>query len=101
MRILVAEDDPRLGPSLKKGLEASLYAVDLVADGDDALAYGLAIPYDLVILDVMLPLQSGFEVCRRLRAEKRAMPILFLASSLSTFMTGEIVNVNGGNVLCG
>lgn len=80
MRILVAEDDPRLGPSLKKGLEASLYAVDLVADGDDALAYGLAIPYDLVILDVMLPLQSGFEVCRKLRAEKRAMPILFLTA---------------------
>jgi DNA-binding response OmpR family regulator len=80
MRILIAEDHPSLGPSLKQGLERSHYAVDLVANGDDALLLGRAVPYDLVILDVMLPGVNGFEVCRRLRDCKRSMPILFLTA---------------------
>ncbi len=80
MRILVAEDDPHLGPSLKKGLEASHYAVDLVTDGDEALSLGLAIPYDLIILDIMLPQVDGFKVCRQLRDQKRMTPILFLTA---------------------
>ena len=80
MRILIAEDHPSLGPSLKQGLERSHYAVDLAANGDDALLLGRAVPYDLVILDVMLPGISGFEVCRLLRDCKRSMPILFLTA---------------------
>ncbi len=80
MRILIAEDHPSLGPSLKQGLERSHYAVDLVANGDDALLLGRAVPYDLVILDVMLPGINGFEVCRQLRDCKRSMPILFLTA---------------------
>lgn len=80
MRILVAEDDPRLGPSLKKGLEQSHYAVDLVADGEEALSVGLAIPYNLIILDIMLPKMDGLEVCRQLREQKRMTPILFLTA---------------------
>jgi DNA-binding response OmpR family regulator len=80
MRILIAEDHPSLGPSLKQGLERSHYAVDLVENGDDALLLGRAVPYDLVILDVMLPGINGFEVCRQLRDCKRSMPILFLTA---------------------
>lgn len=80
MRILVAEDDPRLGPSLKKGLEESHYAVDLVADGEEALSVGLAIPYNLIILDILLPKLDGLEVCKRLRDQKRMTPILFLSA---------------------
>jgi DNA-binding response OmpR family regulator len=80
MRILVVEDDPRLGPSLKKGLADTHYAVDLVADGDDALSAALAIPYDLVILDVLIPGMNGFNVCRELRAQGRTAPILFLTA---------------------
>jgi DNA-binding response OmpR family regulator len=80
MRILIAEDHPSLGPSLKQGLERSHYAVDLVPNGDDALLLGRAVPYDLVILDVMLPGTNGFEVCRKLRDCKRSMPILFLTA---------------------
>jgi DNA-binding response OmpR family regulator len=90
MRILVAEDDPHLGPSLKKGLEASHYAVDLVTDGEEALSVGLAIPYDLIILDIMLPRTDGFEVCRQLRDQKRMTPILFL-----TALSGVDHRVNG------
>lgn len=80
MRILVAEDDPYLGPSLKKGLEESQYAVDLVADGEEALSVSLAVPYNLIILDILLPLMDGFEVCKRLRDQKRMTPILFLSA---------------------
>ena len=90
MRILVAEDDPRLGPSLKKGLEENHYAVDLVSDGEEALAVGLAIPYNLIILDIMLPHIDGFEVCRQLRDQKRTTPILFL-----TALSGVDQRVNG------
>ncbi len=80
MRILVVEDDPRFGPSLKKGLEKNYYAVDLVADGEDAVLISSTMPYDLIILDVLLPKLNGFEVCRQLRSQKRTMPILLLTA---------------------
>jgi DNA-binding response OmpR family regulator len=80
VRILVAEDHPSLGADLKQGLERSRYAVDLVADGEDALALAMAVPYDLIVLDVMLPSLSGFEICRKLRDQKRTVPILFLTA---------------------
>lgn len=48
--------------------------------GDDALALGLAVPYDLIVLDVMLPGIDGFEVCSRLCDHKRRMPLLFLTA---------------------
>ena len=80
MRILVAEDHPALGSDLKKGLERCSYIVDLVSDGEDALALGLTTSYDLMILDILLPGLSGLEVCEHLRNRKRRMPILFLTA---------------------
>jgi DNA-binding response OmpR family regulator len=80
MRILIAEDDPRLGASLKQGLEESHYAVDLATDGSTALALGQDIDYDLIVLDVRLPQLSGFDVCRDLRRKNRMMPIIFLTA---------------------
>ncbi len=80
MRILVVEDDPRLGPSLKKGLEGSHYAVDLVPDGEDALLMAATTPYDLIILDVLLPNLDGFAICKQLREQEKTMPILLLTA---------------------
>jgi DNA-binding response OmpR family regulator len=80
MRVLVVEDDPRLGPNLKKGLEKHHYAVDLVTDGEDAVLVCTTTPYDLVVLDVLLPRLNGFDVCRQLRDDRRTMPILFLTA---------------------
>lgn len=80
MRILIAEDDPHLGPSLKKGLEADNYAVDLVVDGEEALSMAVSVAYDLVILDVLLPRLDGFAVCRHVREQKHTLPILFLTA---------------------
>jgi DNA-binding response OmpR family regulator len=93
MRILIAEDNPRLGPTLKKSLENYHYAVDLATDGEDALSSGLSTAYDLLILDILLPGLSGFEVCRRLRDHKRAFPILMLTA------LGEVEKrINGLNL---
>ena len=80
MRILVVEDDPRLGPSLKRGLEKHHYAVDLATDGEDAALMATTTPYDLIVLDVLLPGLNGFEVCRQLRDRKRTTPILLLTA---------------------
>ena len=80
MRLLVAEDHPVLGRDVKKGLEQCHYAVDLVTDGADALAWAQTTPYDLVILDILLPGMDGWEVCKQLRASQRTMPILFLTA---------------------
>jgi DNA-binding response OmpR family regulator len=80
MRILVAEDDIHLGPSLKKGLEGNHYAVDLALEGEEALSFGLTVPYDLIILDVLLPGLDGFDICRRLRNQGKKTPILFLTA---------------------
>ncbi len=80
MRVLVVEDDPRLGPSLKKWLEGNHYAVDLVTHGEDALLQALSTAYDLLVLDVLLPRLSGFDVCKQLREQGRSMPILLLTA---------------------
>jgi DNA-binding response OmpR family regulator len=64
MRLLVVEDHPKLGPQLKKGLERCHYLVDLVGRGEEALARERDVPYNLIILDIMLPGLSGREVCR-------------------------------------
>src|SRR5579864_6197335 len=80
MRILVVEDDPRLGPNLKKGLEKHHYAVDLVTDGEDGFLIGSTVSYDLIVMDVLLPRLNGFEVCRQLRRNNRTMPILLLTA---------------------
>lgn len=80
MRILLAEDNPSLGPNLKKSLEQYHYAVDLMTNGEDALVSGLSVPYDLIILDILLPGLNGFEVCRKLRDRKRTVPVLMLTA---------------------
>ena len=80
MRLLVVEDDRALGSSLKAGLEAANYAVDLVADGADGLAMAVAFPYDVLVLDVMLPHRNGREICQELRRQGFRTPILLLTA---------------------
>jgi DNA-binding response OmpR family regulator len=80
VRLLLVEDHPELGPDLKAGLEECHYAVDLVTNGEDALALTNLVPYDLLILDILLPGLDGWEVCRRLRAQRKPLPILFLTA---------------------
>ncbi|MEP6620929.1 MAG: response regulator transcription factor [bacterium] len=80
MRILIAEDDERLGDVVARGLRKQSYAVDVVTDGARALIEAALVPYDAVILDVMLPSQSGYDVARALRARGNTVPILMLTA---------------------
>lgn len=80
MRILVVEDDPQLGPALKARLESQRHATDLMITGPDGLAAALAVSYDLLILDVLLPGMDGFALCRELRARHVATACLLLTA---------------------
>jgi two-component system, OmpR family, copper resistance phosphate regulon response regulator CusR len=80
MRLLLVEDDARIARFVAKGLREQAYAVDVTANGDDALYEAAINSYDLVILDVMIPGRNGFEVCRELRRARQRMPILMLTA---------------------
>lgn len=80
MRVLVVEDEERIARFLKKGLEEESYAVDVVGDGSSALDWVAGASYDLILLDVMLPGLTGFEVCRLLRQRGVSTPILMLTA---------------------
>src|SRR5438876_1135896 len=80
MRVLLVEDEPTAARLLAKGLREQAYAVDVTADGRAALLQFDAADYDIVILDVMLPLTDGFAVCRAIRESGSAVPILMVTA---------------------
>ena len=82
-RILVVEDDARLRATLERVLVAEHYDVESADDGNEALRRARERPFDLVVLDIMLPGLDGIAVCRRLR-ERGAVPILLLTARGST-----------------
>lgn len=80
MRVLIAEDAPRLAQLLRRGLQDDGHAVDVTGTGTDALWLGQENPYDAILLDVMLPGLTGFEVCQRLRAARCSVPVIMLTA---------------------
>lgn len=80
MRILIIEDERKIAQAIRKGLEQETFAVDICFDGDEGLRYALDEPYDLIILDRMLPLMDGVTVCQELRKEGKQMPVLMLTA---------------------
>ncbi|MCB0212813.1 MAG: response regulator transcription factor [Anaerolineae bacterium] len=80
MRILVVEDEDRIAGFLKKGLEEESYAVDVAYDGIAALDWVAGTLYDVILLDVMLPGLTGYEVCQILRQRDINTPILMLTA---------------------
>jgi two-component system response regulator RegX3 len=78
-RILVVDDEPAIRDAVGYALRTEGFDVDMVADGEEALEAALGAPYDVVVLDLMLPRMSGTEVCRRVRAES-AVPIIMLTA---------------------
>jgi two-component system copper resistance phosphate regulon response regulator CusR len=80
MRVLLVEDERATARLLAKGLREQAYAVDLVHDGLVASERLADSEYDIVVLDVMLPRQSGLDVCRRLRAAGKHVPVLMLTA---------------------
>ena len=80
MRILLVEDESRVAGFIAKGLREQAYAVDISSDGEQALYQAAVNQYDIVILDVMLPVKDGHTVCRELRASGFRTPILMLTA---------------------
>jgi DNA-binding response OmpR family regulator len=80
MRILIIEDDPKMGQLLKDALEKKSHRTLLTASGTDGLEIGSSHEFELIILDVMLPGMSGFEVARQLRSRDIRTPILMLTA---------------------
>ena len=80
MRILLIEDEPRLNTFLKEGLEQNGYIVDAVMNGSAGLELAAVSIYDLVVLDIMLPGQSGFEVLQNMRQFKINTPVIIISA---------------------
>jgi two-component system OmpR family response regulator len=80
MRVLVVEDEIKMAELLARGLREEGHAVDVAGRGEDALWMVQAIPYDVVILDIMLPGLDGLETCRRMRASEVWTPVLILTA---------------------
>ena len=80
MRILVVDDDRRLCGIIKRGLLEETYAVDVAYDGEEGEYMAEVSPYDLIILDIMMPKKDGIEMCRELRSKRINTPILMLTA---------------------
>lgn len=84
MKILVVEDEKKVASFLKKGLEQEYYTVDVAHDGRAGLDLSLTEEYDLIILDIMLPLLDGITLLREIRNAKLIVPVLMLTAKDST-----------------
>ncbi|MGM0354439.1 response regulator transcription factor [Streptomyces sp. ECR3] len=99
MRLLIVEDEKRLALSLAKGLTAEGYAVDVVHDGREGLHRATEGPYDLVILDIMLPGMNGYRVCAALRAAGHEVPILMLTAKDGEYDEAEGLDTGADDYL--
>jgi DNA-binding response OmpR family regulator len=80
MRILLIEDEQKVSALVKRGLTAERYAVDVAADGLEGLEFAGVYPYDLIVLDLMLPRLTGAEVLQRIRRTNTFVPVLVLTA---------------------
>jgi two-component system OmpR family response regulator len=80
MRILVVEDEQTMAESLRRGLVGEGFAVDVAPDGEEGLWLATENPYDVIVLDIMLPKLNGYQVCRELRAAEVWTPVLMLTA---------------------
>ncbi|MBD3841112.1 MAG: response regulator transcription factor [Campylobacterales bacterium] len=90
MRILVVEDDPKISSFLQKGLKEESYSVDVSLDGEEAFYLIQNVQYDLILLDVMIPIINGVDLCKKIRLNNILTPIIMLTakSSIEDKVTG-------------
>ena len=93
-RILLVEDEPKIAQSLKRGLEEKGYCVELAYDGKMGKQMFFANTYNLVILDINLPLINGYELCRIIRDKNEQLPILMLTALNAT--EDKVLGFNSG-----
>jgi DNA-binding response OmpR family regulator len=90
MRILLVEDDPKISAFIKIGLESHEYVVDIAYDSTIGEKFAFSRKYDVIILDVVIPGISGFELCKKIRNNKNSTPVIMLTSldSVEDKLTG-------------
>jgi DNA-binding response OmpR family regulator len=94
MRILVVEDDLKVASFIQSGLQQEGHAVDVLHEGTDAGQQACAVDYDAVVLDLMLPGRSGFQVLRDIRARKAELPVMILTAKDS--IDERVTGLDGG-----
>ncbi len=99
MRLLVAEDDPKLLKTLKRILENGKYLVDGVTDGQEALLYAETEEYDGLVLDIMMPGMDGVEVLKHLRGQGISTPALFLTARTEIYQRVEGLDAGADDYL--
>ena len=95
----MVEDERSLAAALQRGLRAEGFAVDVSADGDDGLARARTCRYDAVLLDVMLPGQSGYRIVQALRAEGNWVPVLMLTAKDGEHDEADALDVGADDYL--
>jgi DNA-binding response OmpR family regulator len=99
MRVLVVDDEKRLAASLRRGLEAEGFAVDVALTGDDGMSLATQHPYDAIILDIMLPGLNGYQICARLREAGNWTPILMLTAKDGEWDEAEALDTGADDYL--
>lgn len=99
MKVLIIEDDIKIINFLKKGLEEESYSVDFSLDGDEGFYLASVNEYDVILLDIMLPIKDGIEVCKSLRAQNINTPIIMLTAKNSTEDTIRGLDIGANDYL--
>ena len=99
MRLLLVEDEVKLAASLKRGLNADGFVVEVAGDGKRGLWLAQTMEFDIIVLDLMLPGMSGFSVCRQLRENRNWTPILVLTAKTGEFDEIESLDVGADDFL--
>lgn len=99
MRILLAEDEMDLSKALVAILKSQKYEVDAVYNGEDAYLYADSVEYDLIIMDVMMPVMDGMEAVKKIRERQNDTPIIFLTAKSQLSSKLEGFDVGGDDYL--
>jgi DNA-binding response OmpR family regulator len=94
MRILVVEDEKKVGSFIKKGLEEELFYVDTASNGKEGLDLAMTTEYDLIISDIMMPVMNGLELIKELKARNINVPVMLLTIKEST--KDKVEGLDGG-----
>jgi DNA-binding response OmpR family regulator len=99
MKLLLVEDDEKIAATVKRGLEAEGFSVELAADGDEGLWRATEGSYDLLVLDIMLPGRNGYRLCADLRAVDDWTPILMLTAKDGDLDEAEALDTGADDYL--
>jgi two-component system OmpR family response regulator len=99
VRVLIVEDEKKVASAVRRGLEAEGFAVDIALTGTDGLWMATENPYDVIVLDIMLPGMNGFKVCENLREAGNWTPILMLTAKDGEFDQAEALDTGADDYL--